>query len=449
MKRHAIPRVATPLFTALGALALVVGLSGVAAAGVSHEGTWPGSDKHVTLDAPHVTRSEAVTQLAKAAGWSVVLRMDDDAKAGKPFDVHVTDQPADKVLDVVLGDGDWVAKRDGSLITISAAPPGAASTLPSVPVVPQVAAVPTVPAVPAVPTTPPAVPPMATVRGEDRVIHGGSLVVGADEIVHDVTILGGSLELLGTATGNVTVLGGSAHIKKGSHVIGSATAVGGSIDIDDGAQVDGDVGVVGGSLDRHKGSKIGGAIRRTDDESIGTHVDTSPLRPKSLLRSVSDAVTRAAMLFIFGAVLFALAGGRMNQMRVEAASRPMRSFAVGVVGGLVALLTIAIIGITVVGLPVAIVLTLGAVFGTYAGVCAVLATVGKALVGHKTDNPHAHLLVGCALFLVSGAIPFVSGLVTFFVVVTSIGVVIATRGGGLFATKRPFGAGPYRTEATV
>jgi len=427
---------------------LVLGLSGAALAEVRHEGSWPQADKRVTLDATHVTRTEAVTRLAKAAGWSVVLRTEDDTS--KPFDVHVTDQPADKVLDVVLGDGDWVATRDGTLITITtaahAAPPEPAATASSAPAVPSATTTPPPP--PPVPV----VPPMATIRGEDRIVHGGDLVIGADETVHDVTIMGGSLSLLGTATGNVTVLGGSAHLKKGAHVIGSATAVGGSIDIDDGAQVDGDVGVVGGSLDRHKGSRIGGAVRKSDDQSIGVHADTSPLHPKSLLREVSDAITRAAMLFIFGAVLFALAGNRMNMMRLEAAARPMRSFALGIVGGLVGILTIAIVAVTIIGIPVALVVLLGAIFGAYAGICAVLATAGKALVGHKTDNPHAHLLVGCALFLVSGAIPFVSGLVTFFVVVTGIGVVVATRGGGLFAARRNGGftnGGPYRTEATI
>ncbi len=449
--------------TAMVTGVMIAGASSAALAEVRHEGSWPQAEKHVSLDAKHVTRADAVAQLAKAAGWSVVLKTDGDE--GKPFDVHVSDQPADKVLDVVLGDGDYVAKRDGTLITISSAPrtdtahdaqapePAAAASAGAAPV-------PTAPPVPsttdvAPPPPPPAavtVMPMATVRGEDRVIHGGSLSVGPDETVHDVTILGGSLELRGTATGNVTVLGGSAHIKKGAHVIGSATAVGGSIDIDDGAQVDGDVGVVGGSLDRHKGSRIGGAIRRSDDESIGAHVDTSPLHPKSLLREISDAITRAAMLFIFGAVLFALAGNRMNMMRLETAARPMRSFALGVVGALVGVLTIAIIAVTIIGIPVAIVVLLGAIFGAYAGICAVLATAGKALVGHKTDNPYAHLLVGCALFLVSGAVPFVGGLVTFLVVVTGIGVVVATRGGGLFAARRNGGFGgasPYRTEATV
>jgi hypothetical protein len=204
--------------------------------------------------------------------------------------------------------------------------------------------------------------------------------------------------------------------------------------------------VVGGSLDRHKGSRIGGATHKSDDIHIGSDSSGSH---RSILREVSDATTRAAMLFVFGAVLFALAGKKMNALRIEAASRPMRSFALGLVGLIVGIIALAVIAITIIGIPVAIVLLLGGIFAAYAGICAVLATVGKALVGHKTDNPHLHLLVGCALFLVSGAIPIVNGLVMLAVVLTGIGVVVATRGAGTVGNPASPTSGPYRTDASM
>jgi len=415
-------RFAFAVFAVLAALFA----SGAALAEVRHEGAWP-ADKRISLDARHIGRTEAVARVAKEAGWSVVLRGVED---GQPFDVHVSDQPADKVLDVVLGDGDFTAKRDGTLITITAGAPAAPPAASAPPPQPSASA----------PPPPPAPPP--TARGEDRMVRGGDLVVGADEIVHDVTVFGGSVTIFGTATGNVTVFGGSASVKKGAHIFGSATAVGGSIDVADGAQVDGDVGVVGGSLDRHKGSKIGGAVHKTEDRHLGSDSSGSH---RSILREVSDATTRAAMLFVFGAVLFALAGNKMNALRVEAASRPMRAFALGLVSLFVGIIALAVVAITIVGIPVAIVLLLGAIFAAYAGICAVLATVGKALIGHKSDNPHVHLLVGCALFLVSGAIPVVGGLVTLGVVLTGIGVIVATRGAGTIGGASAPSSGPYRT----
>jgi hypothetical protein len=398
--------------------------SSLALAQVRHEGTWPIETKHVSIDATHIARKDAIMRVAKEAGWSVVLRDVDDAQT---MDLHLDDLPADKALDVILADGDFVAKRDGSLITISMAKDAAASA-------------------PIATVAPPPVPsaivaaPVGTTRGEDRIVHGGSLVIAENETVHDVTVFGGSLEIRGTVTGNMTVFGGSAHVKNGAHVVGNATTVGGSIEVDDGAQVDGDVGVVGGSLDRRKGAKVGGRVHKSDDIQIGS----SSSGGRSILREVSDATTRTAMLFIFGAVLFALAGDRMNALRVEAASRPMRSFALGIVGALVFLMSTVLIAITIIGIPVAVVLLLGGIFAAYAGICAVLATLGKALIGHKSDNPHVHLLVGCLVFLVSGAIPFINGLVTLAVVLTGIGVVVATRAAGTVGKNGSTSAGPYR-----
>ncbi len=400
--------------------------SGIAFAQVRHEGEWPIELKHVTIDGAHMTHTEAITRIAKEAGWSIVLRDIDDTKT---MDLHLVDQPADKALDVILSDGEYVANRSGTIVTISGAQQKVApiaSTAPVASSAPVIVAA-----------------PVATTRGEDRLVRGGDLVVGADETVHDVTVFGGSVTIYGTATGNVTVMGGSASVKKGAHVVGSTTAVGGSIDVADGAQIDGDVGVVGGSLDRHKGSKIGGAIHKNDD--VRDKGNSSSAR--SLLRDVSDATTRAAMLFVFGAVLFALAGNKMNTLRIEAASRPMRAFALGIVGGFIGLVVIAILAVTVIGIPVAVVLLLASVFAAYAGICAVLATAGKALIGHKSDNPHVHLLVGCLVFLVSGAVPFVNGIVTLAVVLMGIGVVVATRAAGTVGPRSPISNSfaPYRS----
>ncbi len=416
-------------------------VSGGALAGVKHDGNWPKDEKPVSLDATHVTRAEALSRLAGAAGWNLVSRVDD----GKgPVDVHVKNEPPGKLLDVLLDDGDYVARRDGSMITLEAAPaPKAAEPAPPPPASGATAA-----AVEPAPPPPVAAPkPAATTRGEDRVAHGGNMVVGPEEVVHDVTVLGGDLDVQGTATGNVTVMGGSAHIEKGAHVVGNATAVGGALHVDDGAQIDGNVGVVGGVLDRAKGAKIGGAVHKTGDGTDAVSIS----RPHHVLRSIGDALTRTAMLFVFGAVLFALGSRKMESLRVEAASRPMRSFALGVVGLFLGLVGVAALCVTVIGIPVAIVALLVGIFAAYAGICSVLSTVGKALVAHKTDNPYLHLLVGCALYLVTSSVPFVGGLITLAVVLTGIGVVVATRGAGAFPAQRGrlTGGGPYRASDAV
>lgn len=410
--------------TVLYALLATFVLPSTALATVKKEGTWPEDEKRVSFDAAHVSRSEALAKLADAAGWNLVSRVEG---AGEPVDVHVKNEVPSKILEILLEDGDFVAKRDGTLVSLGSAPKDAAAAPP------PVAAVIAPPA--ATVDAPPALAAAApSVRGEDRVVQGDDLVIEAGEVAHDVSVVGGDLDVRGTITGNASVTGGEMKVQKGAHIVGNATTIGGKLEVEDGAQIDGKVGVVGGVLKRDKGAKIGPTIMVGEDASS---------RPRSILRDIGDAMTRAALLFVFGAVLFALAGARMDRLRVEVASRPMRTFAMGIVASLASLVLFVALCVTVIGIPVALVGLLVGIFAAYSGICAVLATVGKALLGHRTDNPHLHLLAGCAVFLVTGALPWVGGLVTAAVVLTGIGVVAATRAAGFAAGKN--GGGPYRT----
>jgi len=161
---------------------------------------------------------------------------------------------------------------------------------------------------------------------------------------------------------------------------------------------------------------------------------------------VGSAITRSAFLFIFGAILLALGTKRMETLRGEIATRPMRTLALGVVGLISGIVVLVLLCVTVIGIPVALVGLLVAVFAGYAGVIAVLTTAGEALLRHKTQSSYVHLALGCALFLVASSLPWIGGFVSVAVVLTGIGVIVATRGAGLVPKKNP-GAGPYRTPA--
>src|SRR4029079_6932467 len=74
---------------------------------------------------------------------------------------------------------------------------------------------------------------------------------------------------------------------------------------------------------------------------------------QSAAQAFGHKVTAMSLLFVFGCVLLALLTGRMERLRIETASRPMRSFALGlmgsILGGIGALIAIVILCITVVG----------------------------------------------------------------------------------------------------
>jgi hypothetical protein len=162
----------------------------------------------------------------------------------------------------------------------------------------------------------------------------------------------------------------------------------------------------------------------------------------SAASAIGGAITRTALLFAFGVVLWALAGPRVERMRDEVVGRPMRSFAVGLVSVVAGAVLLVVLCVTIVGIPVALLVGLAGVVGTYAGVCAALTTVGAALLRHRTVSPYVHLALGCAIYLVLGAIPFIGRFVTAAVVLVGLGALVATRAAGLIKIGRAGGQTP-------
>jgi hypothetical protein len=415
-------------FTPIVVAALAFALPMTAGATVKKEGAWPAVEKKVDLEVDGPP-SEALKQLAKEAGWSLVLQ--DGAGidlAGKNVHVSVEDQPADAVLDALFVGREVVAQRNGPLVTVMAAAPA---------VVPPPVVVPP-PIVPPVPTP----VPFPTARGEDREIVGRDLVVGADEIVHNATVTGGSAVIKGTVTGDLVVTGGSASVRSGAHVIGDATVLGGKLRVEKGARLDGGAHVTGGSLERDDGVSRRHRTSHTPSATPDANdvEDESPGRITMALRSAGRSLTRASLLFVLGCVLLALLAPRMERLRVEVASRPMRSFALGIVGAIAgtiaAIVGLGLLCITVIGIPVAVAVALGLALSIYGSVASVLMTFGAAVSGHRTSNPYLHLLVGCGAFLLATWLPYVGGVVTFVVIMLALGALVATKGAGFLERRR-------------
>ena len=427
----------------LGIAALAFAIPFTAGATVKKEGAWPATDKVVGLEFEGKP-SDGLKRLAKEAGWSLVVAKSVAIdEGGADVHVDVDAQPADAVLEALFVGHDVVAHRNGTLITVT---PAAAPTEPVAQTPPELpsAAAPGAPA-----------PPVPTVRGEDRNVFGGSLVIRKDEVVHTVTVAGGSLKVEGTITGDLVVAGGSAKILAGGRVVGNATIFGGSLKVEKDGRIDGDVGVVGGALKREEGAFVGGRI--VDDEHKGqvnvtvhdgettTSVRPSPggstrSRLSQAVHEFGQSMTRMALLFVLGCVLLALLTPRMEKLRVEIASRPMRSFAIGLVSSLVgsiaATIAFVILCITVIGIPVALIGVLLAILAFYGGFASVLTTFGAAVLGHRTQNPYLHLLLGCGAFLVASSIPVFGGFVMFAVSMLAVGALVTTRVGGLLDRRR-------------
>jgi hypothetical protein len=409
MTRAQLSRMTGHKSLALALLCPLLALPGVASADVKLDGEWPAESPKVSLDATKISRSEALKQLA---WWSVVVMGAGD----ELVDVHIKDQPADKVLAVLLADGSWVAKNDGGIVSITAAPQGA---------VDQAS-----PPAPPVPEAPPAPTAIKTVKKRNVKVFGDSARIGKDEVVHDVTVMGGSVLIEGRVTGKLAVFGGHAELASSARIDGDVALTGGDIKFEEGAEIGGDLAVMGGSVEGANSVKVGGSTEL--DPSDGEQQASFFVRAG---HSISSGMRTAAFLFIVGALFVALGGVRAESVRTAIAASPMRSIALGLVGLVGSFVALCLIALTIIGIPFATIDGIAAVALAFAGTASAAVVLGAMVAGHKSQNVYVHLAAGCALFMVAGFLPWIGGWVQAAIVFAGIGGMVATRAMGFLERK--------------
>lgn len=395
--------------TGVGAAMLCV--SSQARADVQIEGQWPEASSKVSLHVENANKDLALGELAKKAGWNLVLH--GDFRESGPVSLDVTDADAKDVAEAILGSGKFVAKvkgESGKLIEITALHEGA---------------------------SPPAKSSEADVKSNkrDRAVLGQNLRVEKDEVVGDVSVTGGSAEIFGKVDGDLVVTGGSVTVHDGAQVSGDTLAIGGRVHVEKGGKVLGDNKVIGGVFTR-------------DDETTQEAPDE---RRTSLWvrgkEGASDLFGAFTFLFVVGALFLAVAPNRMLRLRTELAAQPVASVAYGI-GGLIGVVLAAIVlCITVIGIPFAAILTLLAIVAVTGSLAAALTTAGAALVGHRSQNHYVQLAVGAALFALCGIVPWIGGLLQFGAVLAACGVLVTTRVAGYVTRKDqapPSSGQPYR-----
>ncbi|MET0341721.1 MAG: polymer-forming cytoskeletal protein [Polyangiales bacterium] len=422
------------------------------------EGAWP-SDERVTLKVEAMPRAEAIRKLADAVGWSVIVR----GVGNEPVDVRVVKQPAARVLELILAGEPFVARRDGTMIAIAraadVAPIDARLRPPSGPNMP----------VPPPPPEPPPPPKPPKMPGSDKLVTAGNSVIRADEVVANLTVLAGNVDVYGTINEDLAVFAGNVRVRPGAVVHGDVSAVAGNVKIDEGAQIEGDVSGVVGHVSRgdraHDDDDTAADDEDADDAEAARAIarkykrwarDFDPHDPKhrdaddededdadaetgvfARVEQAGNAVARSALLFAFGAVVLAFAGTRAQRLQAEAAARPLHALVVGGVSLTIAVIAMFVLTVTIIGIPLVLFGILALAVGTYVGICAALTALGRALLHARTPSPYLHLALGCALYLVASSLPGIGWLVTAAVVMIGVGALVRTRAGGLFSRSHP------------
>lgn len=360
-----------------------------ARAAVERRGVWP-PEERVSLVLTDVPRTEAIRRLAEEAGWSVV----EEGVGRDLVSLNVRDEPADKVLFVLLSGQEGVVERDGSLVSIRG-----------------------VPATPHTRSDAAGKAPLATPTKPDQdlfVPERGH--VGKDQSVRDVFVFG-SVVIEGTVTGSVVVFGGEARFAKGSRVREDVIAFGGNLDIADGVEIGGDVAALFGTLKR--GGELAQSCVACVDEKKDPWVE--------FFEKLFGNLASAAVAWLLGALLIAFAPARVERLRGEVERRPWRNVGLGLLGAIGLCLAVATLAITLIGIPLAIVLVVLTLVATYLTFCVIPLAVGRRLAGERSRSPYVHQAIGCALLFVALSIPVIDGILSFAGTLLALGALVRTR----------------------
>jgi hypothetical protein len=370
-------------------LMLLLGLAWVATPDSRRlEGKLPDSAPVVSIDQPRGTVLDALSALAKQAGWTLVVTAPESATA-RALTLQVSRKPAGEVLELVLEAGALRASfADGVLRVRSEA--AAAESRESWRERRRA----------------------RRDRGAQRVVFGHSLNVGADETVDKAVAMGGSVTIAGHVLRDTVAIGGSITLLPGARVEGDAVAVGGSVSVDPAATLEGDSVSLGGTIP----TTIGSATRWVVGGGRG-------------MRSLFSRTARAVLVYVIALLIAGAFPGALSRVKTYLVDRP----GVSALGGLAiifgfvplcVLLAVTIVGIPLI--PVAILLLLALLFF---GFTVSAGWLGDRMPFLRDKTPVKTVALGGVVLALVGLIPWLGTAVLVLVAAFPAGAALLSRFG--------------------
>jgi hypothetical protein len=376
--------------------------------------------------------NDALRQIAKAGGLSIVLPRGDHGTVDAQFD----DTPVEDALRAVLMQAELVGDRQGEILTISEAGPEFGAQLRGMP--PDVQA-----------EVEEAMrearehmrragrgdPDFDTDNTRDRVVNG-DVVIRPGEVARDVVAIRGSVTLepgaeardvvailgrvemgTGAQAREVTSILGDVQVGKGAIVHRNATAVGGDVEVDpEGGSIQGETTSIG----IPELSGLSGLAGSTF--LFG--------RAESPLWAIGQALAKFAMYFALGLILIAMIPRRVEAVGASITTKPVKT----VLLGLLATIAVPVIGLalvlTIVGVLLVPVLVIAVLAAVVLGFTALSYLIGRTLPIRLERGTHVlQLALGTALVVLATSIPFLGFLVWIAAWLLVFGAVLRSRFG--------------------
>jgi len=259
---------------------------------------------------------------------------------------------------------------------------------------------------------------------EDSYVPAGTVHDG------DLVSIMGDVRIEGEVTGSVVVVMGS--IELSGQVRGDMVSVMSRSHLAEKATIDGEFVSVGWSPQRDQGSQIGGEI---------VNVNFMNLLPfaghgggiRGLLRFLLIwHLIKLTFLFIILLVITALLPRRLSAMASAFPSRWGWSFLVGLLTYAGVLIGTIVLGVTVIGIPLALMLWFVAKMLKWVGLAAIFYLMGQSMGRNlfRREMPHiASVLGGFVLYALMSMVPLLGWLFGMVLSILALGLVLVTRFG--------------------
>lgn len=201
--------------------------------------------------------------------------------------------------------------------------------------------------------------------------------------------------------------------------------------------IGGNVEVSAGSLRLTQGADIGGRLRYISDDratidpgaSISgglIHVPTTPKARVSPLRAEKGRIVYVLGLVLSGALATWLLPGGVKGIGSKMRKRPWPALGLGFIGLVVTPVAAIILGITLVGLPIALILTFLYALTIYLSPIFAGYVLGDGLFQRLNQGGHAVVatILGILILWLIGRIPVVGSLLNLAVVILGIGAML-------------------------
>lgn len=294
-----------------------------------------------------------------------------------------------------------------------------------------------------------------TVNG-DAYLAGGNIIVDGT-VNGDLLAAGGNIDIRGTVTGNIRSAGGNINISgvvgrnvslaggninvSGGNITGNLTLAGGQVAV--GSKVSGDVNTAAGQLSLTQNAVVGGDLNYLSKNSAlvaegaqisGKTTQNIPpqQKPKEQIKRGTGfflgffTIADFILTLIIGILLLKLLPKYFGRISAVVAEKPWASLGIGLLTVIVFPVVFILMCITLIGIPVAIVLTVALGVDLYISKIFVSFVIGRYVLNlfKKESGNIWTFLAGLVVFSILALIPIFGWLFSTAVCLIGLGAIL-------------------------